>query len=117
MVEHRGEFLRLKIEESGVKKSKIFKLLNISSRTLYNYFKRPNLDVEIMVQIGRIIQYDFSRDMELAPTPAVNVDTIALQQELIEALKENQRLSGLLIQSKEENRQLSEQLASQNTNQ
>lgn len=43
--------------------SEIAKNLNVSRRTVYNWFGMKNLDLEIIYKIGNVTGYDFSKDI------------------------------------------------------
>lgn len=57
---HRGELLRKAVDESGIPKTRIVQSLNKSRRWLYNQFADPNVAIDTLLNIGKIIHYDFT---------------------------------------------------------
>src|SRR5690606_26285933 len=57
---HRGEILRNAVEESGVPITRIARSVNKSRRWLYNQFDKPDVGLDTLIAIGRIIHHDFS---------------------------------------------------------
>jgi predicted transcriptional regulator len=60
MKKHRGEMVERVVRESGYSLKSLAEHLKVSRRTLYNYFNQVDLSVELVMEIGRIIHYDFS---------------------------------------------------------
>lgn len=71
MKKHNGKTMEEQVFRSGLKKMEIAKKLGITRQTLANKFKTPNLPVDFIIKVGRIIGYDFSGDIpeigELSP--------------------------------------------------
>lgn len=68
MKKHKGQIVEQKIKDSGIKVNKVAKSMGVSRGTLYNHFKRANLDNETLIKIGKAIKYDFAIDFpELIP--------------------------------------------------
>jgi predicted transcriptional regulator len=57
---HRGETVANAVRESGMSLTALANRLGVSRRTVYNYFDRPDLSTETILEIGRIIHVDFS---------------------------------------------------------
>jgi predicted transcriptional regulator len=62
-MQHRGEIIKKAVNESGFKKSLLAQRLGVKRGTIYNYFDRANVSLDIVLTIGKIIHYDFSRDI------------------------------------------------------
>ena len=62
MKKHRGELLRKGIYESGYPITKLAKRMGKSRKWIYLLFEKSNVSVDIMNEIGTIIQYDFFED-------------------------------------------------------
>jgi hypothetical protein len=71
-MKHRGEIVNERIRQSGLKITKIVGKLNISRSTLYAWIENPQLDWDSILEIGKIINYDFSKDFTEI-TSTVNV--------------------------------------------
>lgn len=57
---HRGEIVEKAVRESGYSITKLADRLGKSRRHIYNLFANPELPVETILEIGKIIHYDFS---------------------------------------------------------
>lgn len=63
-MEHRGEIIEQAIRKSGISISKIAKKLNRSRQWVYVMFENPNVSFETILEIEKIIHYDFSNDIK-----------------------------------------------------
>ncbi len=70
---HRGEIVEQKVRGSDMKLIKIAEALDITRNTLYVRFQTPNLDLDFIKRVGKIIHYDFSQDI---PELRITQDTI-----------------------------------------
>ena len=59
---HRGEILEKTLRKSGYSLTKLAGKLGISRNTLYNRFENANLSYHFIMEVGRIIYYDFTLD-------------------------------------------------------
>ena len=62
-MQHRGELLEAAIRKSGIPITRIVNQLKHSRRWLYNQFSRPDVSIDIMLEIGKIIHYNFAQDL------------------------------------------------------
>lgn len=62
-MQHRGEILKKAIDESGMPKTRIHRLMGISRKTLYNKFSEPDVPLEFLMKMGRVIHHDFSHEI------------------------------------------------------
>ena len=66
---HRGEIVENAIRQSGYSITEMAKKLNISRRHLYNIFQKYTIDNDTILEIGKLLNYDFSIEIkELLPT-------------------------------------------------
>ena len=63
-MQHRGELVQKAIKESGYSVTSLAKKLRHSRRWMYHVFENPNLPLELIAEIGRIIHYDFSDEIK-----------------------------------------------------
>lgn len=63
-MKHRGEILEKAVRNSGISITKLAKLIKISRRHLYNIFNKHDVNIETVIQIGKIIHYDFSKELK-----------------------------------------------------
>lgn len=60
---HRGEIVENAVRQSGMAISEVAKRMNKSRRHIYNLFESPNVPIETILQISKIIHYDISKDI------------------------------------------------------
>ena len=83
VVLHRGEILKKAIDDSGYPISQLSKRLGKSRKWFYLQFENPAVQIDYLLQIGRIIHFDFTTDLkELRPylqgdsAPMVAIDPV-----------------------------------------
>ena len=59
-MKHHGQIVEYLIRRNGYNLSDLAKLLKVNRRTLYNWFKQPQLKSDVIFHIGKIIRHDFS---------------------------------------------------------
>ena len=57
---HRGEIVEQAVRQSGIAISEVAKRMKKSRRHLYNLFENPNVPIETILQISKIIRKDIS---------------------------------------------------------
>ncbi len=62
-MQHKGEITEKAVRESGMPLTKLTQRLKKSRRWIYNAFENPNLSIEYVLEIGKIIHHDFSEDI------------------------------------------------------
>jgi len=62
-MQHKGEILEKAVRDSGMPLTKLTKKLNKSRRWIYNAFENPNVSIDYILEIGKIIHHDFSEDI------------------------------------------------------
>ncbi len=76
-MQHKGEILEKAVRESGMPLTKLTKKLSRSRRWIYNAFENPNLSIEYILEIGKIIHHDFTDDIsELKKYRTMKAETI-----------------------------------------
>lgn len=75
---HRGKIAEKAVRESGLSLTSLAERLSVSRRTLYNYFSQPDLSIETVISIGKIIHVDFSKLLSkdayvIPPSPHLEV--------------------------------------------
>lgn len=60
---HRGEILQKAIRESGMPVTRVARAVHKSRRWIYNQFERPDVPLDFLIEIGRVIYYDFSPEI------------------------------------------------------
>lgn len=65
---HRGEIIEKAIRESNIPISRIAQKLKKSRQFIYNIFDTPNVPLDLVIEIGKIINYDFSKKIDFLNT-------------------------------------------------
>jgi len=60
-MQHRGEIIKEAIYKSGVPITALAKRLGKSRRWMYLMFENSNVSLDIVIQIGKLIHYDFGK--------------------------------------------------------
>ncbi|TNE54608.1 MAG: hypothetical protein EP338_07250 [Bacteroidetes bacterium] len=63
-MQHRGEIVEQAVRNSGYSITKLANKLGKSRRWLYLTFENPNLSLDHILEIGRLINYDFSGEID-----------------------------------------------------
>ena len=67
-MQHKGEIVEKAIRESGYSITKVVEKLGKSRRWIYHLFQNPNAPIDFIIDIGKIIHYDFYSEIdELKP--------------------------------------------------
>ncbi len=64
MVQNAGEIVELAVRRKNVNISDLSRKLRVNRRTLYNWFSQKKLHTDVIVEIGKAIDYDFSNDFD-----------------------------------------------------
>ncbi len=62
-MQHKGEIVERAVRASGYSLTGLVKRLGKSRRWIYNAFENPNLSIDYVLEIGRVIHYDFSGEI------------------------------------------------------
>lgn len=57
---HRGEIIEKAVRQSGMSIAEVARRLGKSRRHVYNLFEDPNISLDVILQISKIIHYDFT---------------------------------------------------------
>lgn len=82
-MQHRGEILKEAIYKSGYPITELAKRMGKSRRWVYLLFENPTVSIDTILQIGIIIHYDFSNQIE-----GLNSQTLTLKEPFPHYLKE-----------------------------
>lgn len=105
---HRGEIVEQAVRSSGHNLSKLAIRLGKSRKWLYDAFDNPNLSIDYIFEIGKVIHYDFSNDLpEFRKTYTSDamdnlVEEPSWKTKYITLLEEHQRLLAHLLALQEE---------------
>ena len=105
---HRGEIVEQAVRSSGHNLSSLAKRLGKSRKWLYDAFENPMLSLEYMIEIGKLIHYDFSdhipelRRTYVSTEESSNLNEPSWKDKYIALLEEHQRLLARLLALQEE---------------
>lgn len=68
-MEHRGEIIERAVRDSGIKLTSIAKKLGKTRQWMYLTFENPNVPLDVVLAIGKIIFYDFSEEITSLQKP------------------------------------------------
>ena len=63
-MQHRGEIVKEAIYKSGVPITQLAKRLGKSRRWMYLMFENSNVSLDVILEIEKIIHYDFSEEIK-----------------------------------------------------
>lgn len=63
-MQHRGEIIKKAIYKSGYPITELSKRLGKSRRWMYIMFENNNVSLDIVLQIGKIIHYNFTEEIK-----------------------------------------------------
>ena len=72
-MQHRGEIIKEAVYKSGYPITELAKRMGKSRRWVYLLFENNTVSIDIMLQIGKIIHYDVSEELN---TPSANLFTV-----------------------------------------
>lgn len=100
-MKHRGEIIKKAIEQSGIKKIDVAKSMKMSQSSLYRLFEDPFVTYDDILQIGKIIKHNFSKEFPELANPLTksqedNLDYklkyMELAEKYIKVLEEKEQL-------------------------
>lgn len=60
---HNGEIIELAVRRDKISISELSRKLKVSRKSIYNWFKKENLSLEVINKIGDILNHDFMKDL------------------------------------------------------
>jgi predicted transcriptional regulator len=83
-MQHRGEIIKEAIYKSGYPITALAKQLGKSRRWMYLMFENNTISLDLVMQIGKIIHYDFTseiKEFSLSPTTLNELSTTYKNEE------------------------------------
>lgn len=71
---HRGEIVAKRIEESGIPVSEVARKCNIVRQTLHRHLQEPEMSLDTIIKIGKVIKHDFGQDIKELRNPAADAN-------------------------------------------
>lgn len=91
-MQHRGEIIRKSIYNSGYTVTEIAQSLGKSRRWMYLMFENSNVSLDIVLQIGKIIHYDFSDEIKELNNSPKTIEKVSLDYDKNEEFWKNKYL-------------------------
>ena len=91
---HIGRLIKTVFERSGMTVSEFARQLNCERTNIYTIFKRKSIDVELLINISKILRYNFfedilkETDLNVKTTHDINIKLQDCPDEKITILKE-----------------------------
>ena len=73
-MQHRGEIIKEAVYKSGYPITELAKRMGKSRRWVYLLFENTTVSIDIMLQIGKIIHYDFSEKLNTPSLYLFNIN-------------------------------------------
>ena len=64
MILHKGEIIEKAVRKQRFPITLLAKRLGLSRRHIYNIFNNPKTSLDLVLKIGKIIQYDFTEELK-----------------------------------------------------
>ncbi len=87
---HIGSLIRQKLDQSGMSYKDFARFINCERQSLYYLFSCRSIDIERLILIGNVLNYDFIRNVYLIPDTDDHIEqksiTINIDKESIKNL-------------------------------
>jgi transcriptional regulator with XRE-family HTH domain len=80
-MQHRGEIIKEVVYKSGFPITELAKRMGKSRRWVYLLFENPTVSIDTILQIGAIIHYDFSDELEGLKPHIINENSSVYSKE------------------------------------
>jgi transcriptional regulator with XRE-family HTH domain len=80
-MQHGGEIIKEAVYKSGFPITELAKRMGKSRRWVYLLFENPIVSIDTLLQIGTIIHYDFSDEIETLKPHVINDTAISYNKE------------------------------------
>jgi transcriptional regulator with XRE-family HTH domain len=80
-MQHRGEIIKEAVYKSGFPITELAKRMGKSRRWVYLLFENPIVSIDTLLQIGTILHYDFSEEIETLKPHVLNDTSINYNKE------------------------------------
>ena len=77
---HKGQVIEKAVRETGISITQLAKKVNKSRQWVYNVFNSQQVPLDVVLEIGKAIHYDFSKDFKQLKTYATANDLNVLEE-------------------------------------
>ena len=85
---HKGQVIQKAVKESGITITQLAKKLKKSRQSIYNIFDNPQVPLDIIMEIGKAIHYDFSKDFKQLKSYSSQSDSTMAEEGKVEYWKQ-----------------------------
>ena len=64
-MQHKGEIIEKAVRESGISITRLSIKMGRSRRWVYQIFEKRNVPMDYVLEIGKVIHHDFSKDIKI----------------------------------------------------
>lgn len=93
---HMGSIIKNYLKAKGIPKSHLAAKMNRSTNTIFNYLKNPSLQLHIVWEICKVLEYNFLADVSARLPDSLNKKSTPESEELQRLRMENELLKELL---------------------
>ena len=92
---HIGEKIKARAKELKVGSTELGRLINTSKQNIYGIYKRKSVDTEILLQLSKVLRFNFFKFYELPEIGFHDVAAKALQNAKEEIVRQKQEITEL----------------------
>ncbi len=85
---HKGQVIEKAVKQSGISITQLAKKLRKSRQSVYNIFETQNVPWDLILDIGKAIHYDFSKDFKQLKTYSTKTDPVIAEEDNAEYWKQ-----------------------------
>lgn len=85
---HQGQTIHRVVKLSGISITQLAKKIKKSRQSVYNIFDSPNVPNDLIIEIGKAIHYDFSRDFKQLRNYSTDSDVSVAEEKKAEYWKQ-----------------------------
>jgi len=63
-MQHKGELIEKAVRESGYSITRLAKKMGKSRRWVYQIFEKPNVPLDYVLELGKVLHHDFSKEIK-----------------------------------------------------
>jgi plasmid maintenance system antidote protein VapI len=85
---HKGQVIQKAVKESGISITQLAKKLKKSRQSVYNIFDSQQVPLDMIIEIGKAIHYDFSKDFKQLKSYSSQSDATIAEDSNVEYWKQ-----------------------------
>lgn len=66
-----GKLIRMKVDERHISYAEFARMINRSRTSLYHIFESKTIDIDLLITISKVLDYDFIRNIYMRNLPCV----------------------------------------------